>query len=147
MMLALKMKFKEVSCFNSFKIDIDLMYKIRNCAFSNEGAGLMAKAGDATNTLINPGSAEREWANLPWVVVNGERSELAELDGQPGYSGGLLQEVCFRIKEPRPVACILGEVDQDHENMEVDNAGADNEDEDVEEPEPFIAEDEKIVED
>merc|ERR1719282_125222 len=139
------------ACFSSEVISDTMMDDIQKCTNSKEGLILMSTAGKATNNLQNPSQAERKWANLPWVVVNGHRSSEAELDGKAGAEGYLLKVICEYFAYPLPIGCVLDVNVKSNKSIpktEQEPFIADEEQlewemKEPERDEPFIAEDEK----
>lgn len=76
---------------------------VRTCTRGREGTKLLEKYGRKTLGLEEP-EGPKKW--VPWVVINGKHNKRSELDGNQGYNGYLLDEVCKQLKkEVKPISC------------------------------------------
>jgi len=87
------------SCAQNLTVDLD---PIRKCVQGKDGNAALTEMGIYTQNLSEPAGPHKY---VPWVVIDGKHDDDAELDGDEGYSGFLLQQVCAQLEIPKPTAC------------------------------------------
>lgn len=90
-------------CAAKLGINLNKLDELRVCTHGRKGNELMAKMGRATQLLQKP-AGPKEW--VPWVVLNGVHSDMAEKDGKANNTGFLMSEVCKLLShDVRPALC------------------------------------------